>query len=386
MRRTPVDSHELTSWKRKNCLPELAASPSKTELSHRWPFLTAWFVAQFSEDVADVADVIRHRVLPTSSAFPASSAWSPSTSMSTSWAQLPKQSLPVKRKKVTEESLQRRIKHVMCSKPLESTVLACVICLSSLSSTSILCTRLPGRIPLVPRMRLVQLQHFYASNFQRKFFKRFRAQIPLSSLFERRGLTRGPRRPLRLAQDLHKEDHNEGKMKNNFDFVSKSGAQANGPYRTVTLYMLESHGPRKKPIGKTCNFSALCTNMRWEHRGLCHSRKMIALTMVTFGKITHVPCLTLEEMYQILCQLNAPSSLHRVCVCVCLRGCRHLVDPCSWAIDDRSHRLHRFFLESLKSSCTAQPWAEAGSPTSESLKVHSEVAKNLLALTPYVLL
>ena len=32
----------------------------------------------------------------------------------------------------------------------------------------------------------------------------------LSSLFERHGLTRGPRR---LAQDLHKiEDHNEGKM------------------------------------------------------------------------------------------------------------------------------------------------------------------------------
>ena len=57
------------------------------------------------------------------------------------------------------------------------------ICLSSLSSTSILCTRLPGRIPLVPRMRLVQLQHFYASNFQRKFFKRFRVQIPIQPLW-----------------------------------------------------------------------------------------------------------------------------------------------------------------------------------------------------------
>ena len=139
--------------------------------------------------------------------------------------------------------------HVMCSKPLESTVLACVICLSSLSSTSILCTRLPGRIPLVPRMRLVQLQHFYASNFQRKFFKRFRAQIPLSSLFERHGLTRGPRR---LAQDLHKEDHNEGKTVK--WMLSKSGARANGPYRTVTLYILESHGPPEETHGKTCIF------------------------------------------------------------------------------------------------------------------------------------
>ena len=53
------------------------------------------------------------------------------------------------------------------------------LCFSSLSSTSILCTR----IPLVPRMRLVILPHFYASNFQRKFFKRFR-HLPAQSTIE----------------------------------------------------------------------------------------------------------------------------------------------------------------------------------------------------------
>ena len=76
-----------------------------------------------------------------------------------------------------------RIKHVNACDVFQTSGICCTcICLSSLSSTSILCTRLPGRIPLVPRMRLVQRQHFYASNFQRKFFKRFRAQIPIQPL------------------------------------------------------------------------------------------------------------------------------------------------------------------------------------------------------------
>ena len=140
----------------------------------------------------------------------------------------------------------------------------------------------------------------------------------LSSLFERHGLTRGPRR---LAQDLHKEDHNEGKtvkwMLNNFDFVSKSGARANGPYRTVTLYILESHGPRKKPMEKPV-LPALC-NMRCTSPCVASaiqisSRKMIALTMVTFGKITHVwlwkKCIRYYVSWMLL-----PAYTVFVCVC-----------------------------------------------------------------------
>ena len=50
-------------------------------------------------------------------------------------------------------------------------------------------------------------------------------------------------------------------MLNNFDFVSKSGARANGPYRAVSLYMLESHGPPgKKPNMETPVLPALCTS------------------------------------------------------------------------------------------------------------------------------
>ena len=131
--------------------------------------------------------------------------------------------------------------------------------------------------------------------------------------------------------------------------LSKSGARANGPYRTVTLYMLESHGPPGKKPNMENLYSLHCAPV--PPKPTCDAwplpfkfpplpamlvRKMIALTIVTFGKITHVwlcmkKCI---RYYRYVSWMLLPA--YTVFVCVCVRGCRHFVDPCSWAIDDRS--------------------------------------------------